>query len=100
MPFDSGLHAFTTEAVEGNAPARSGIYGIYNFHYWLFIGEADDIRATLLAHLTESRAFLMAQHPKGFAYELCSPADRCQRQDYLILELEPLLNRRIPYQGH
>lgn len=96
MPFDCGSHAFTAEAVERNAPARSGIYGIFNAHHWLFIGEADDIKAMLLAHLTESHAFLMAQHPKGFTYELCSRADRYQRQDNLILELEPLLNRRIP----
>ena len=99
MPFDSGLHGFTIEAVERNAPARSGIYGIHNSHSWLFIGEADDIRAMLLAHLTESHAFLMAQHPNGFAFELWSPAERCHRQNYLVLELEPLLNRRIPKQS-
>ena len=95
MPFDCGSHAFTAEAVERNAPARSGVYGIFGADHWLFIGEADDIRAVLLAHLTESHAVLMTQHPKGFTYELCSLADRYHRQDHLILELEPLLNRRI-----
>ena len=96
MPFDRGSHVFTAEGVERNAPAQSGIYAIFNAHHWLFVGEADDIRAMLLSHLTESHAFLMAQHPRGFTYELCSPAERRRRQDHLILELEPLLNPRMP----
>ena len=97
MPFEDHLsRAFTVESVERNAPARSGIYGIRNAEIWLFIGEADDLRVQLLAHLYESNAFLLSQHPTRFAYESCPPVDRRSRHDQLVQELQPILNRRVP----
>ncbi len=95
MPFENhASRPFTFHSIERNAPTQSGVYGISNADQWLYIGETDDIRGQLLGHLGDLATFMTAQHPTGFTYELCAPADRRKRQEQLIAELEPALNRR------
>ena len=96
MPFAhvGGLR-FSLAAVWNNAPAVSGIYGISNAREWIFIGEADDIQAALLCHLRELGTFLESRAPTGFTYEVCAAGYRTVRQDWLILEYEPICNRRV-----
>jgi hypothetical protein len=77
--------------VRRNAPAASGIFGVSNASEWIYIGESDDIRASLL-HLQGDSA-LLNRGPTGFVFELCSPAARLARQVRLIGEYEPVCNR-------
>ena len=77
-----------------NAPPVSGVYGISNAREWIFIGTAEDIRATLLGHLAEQGTFLKSRAPTGFTYEICSPDVRVARQNWLVLEYEPTCNRK------
>lgn len=49
MPFEQFTpRSFTPVSVRANAPTASGIYGISNAREWIFIGETDNIQASLL----------------------------------------------------
>jgi hypothetical protein len=97
MPFEPPRpRSFTAMSVRANAPAASGIYGISNAHEWIFIGEADNIQASLLHDLQHADSALLQRVPTGFVFELCSASARRSRQDRLILEYEPVCNRRSP----
>jgi hypothetical protein len=96
MPFDRFVpHAFSLVSVQRNAPALSGVYGLSNAQEWIFVGETDDIQATLLGHLQETRTPVLARVPTGFIFELCVPCNRLVRQERLIQEYHPACNRRL-----
>ena len=96
MPFeDCAARSFTVQSVRKNAPELSGVYGLSNAREWLFVGQGNNIRAQLLEHLNEVDTALMAQKPKGFAFELCHLPNSSRRQDALVRELEPRCNRRM-----
>jgi hypothetical protein len=84
--------------VRANAPAASGIYGISNAREWIYIGESDNIQASLMHDLEKGDSALLKRFPTGFVFELCVAADRQSRQDRLSLEYEPVCNRRMPGQ--
>jgi hypothetical protein len=95
MPFDNCPgYAFSTVSIRNNAPPFSGVYGLSNDHEWVFVGVADDIRAALLDHLREAGTLLKMRLPTGFKFELCNSNARLARQDRLVLEMEPVCNRR------
>lgn len=94
MPFDQRFpRAFTAGVVREQAPACSGVYGISNASEWIYIGETDNIRATLLGHLGDTSESLAQRRPTGFVFEICDQAGRASRQDRLVLEYEPAVNR-------
>lgn len=95
MPFANvAPYSFLPTSVRNNAPAASGVYGLSNSREWIFVGETDDIREALMVHLEESDTHLTSRAPTGFTYELCAASGRVARQDRLVLELEPVCNRR------
>src|SRR6266446_2181246 len=95
MPFDRLIpQPMTMMMVYAQAPAVSGIYGISNAREWIYIGETDNIRGALLAHLQDSAAAVMQRQPTGFVFEVCEQSRRPARQDRLVLEYEPTCNRR------
>src|SRR5712691_2014210 len=66
MPFDQPTpRSLTPVSVCANAPTASGIYGISNACEWIYIGETDNIQATLLSHLHELDTSLMKRQPTG-----------------------------------
>lgn len=85
---------FNASAVQMYAPVTSGVYGISNARAWIFIGETANIQAALLAHLEKSGTSLLKQQPTGFVFEVCEGARRATRLDRLVLEYEPVCNRR------
>jgi hypothetical protein len=96
MPFEQFTpRSFTPVFVRANAPAAPGIYGISNAREWIFIGESDNIQASLLHDLQKGDSVLLKRLPTGFVFELCDIANRRARQDRLILEYEPVCNRRL-----
>lgn len=95
MPFDQFIpQSFTPRSVLQYAPAASGIYGISNAREWIYIGETDNIQETLLGHLRELDTSLLRRRPTGFVFEVCDRVHRPARQDRLVLEYEPVCNRR------
>lgn len=95
MPFDRFVpYTFSLISVQKNAPALSGVYGLSNAREWIFVGETDNIKATLIRHLQETHTPLLERGPTGFVFELCAPHNRPARQERLIQEYEPVCNRR------
>ncbi len=90
------FHHFTRPAVINDAPNVSGVYGIFRDGAWIYVGEAQDIQARLIQHLTaDDSADIRAQHPTGFTFERVPAAARVARQNALIAELNPICNRRM-----
>jgi hypothetical protein len=72
-----------------NAPAGAGVYGLTNARGWIFIGESDDIRASLLARLERKFAGVDGRAATGFFFESWPTGDCTARRDRLIQELGP-----------
>lgn len=90
MAFENCLpRVFSSESIERNAPPVSGVYGISNSQKWLFVGETDNIKASLLAHLRAPLSFRLDDDPTGFSFEPRPSYDRVGRQQRLIGELFP-----------
>jgi predicted GIY-YIG superfamily endonuclease len=95
MPFNHPTpYSLTMMMIYAQAPTVSGIYGISNAREWIYIGETDNIRRALLAHLQDSGATVMQRQPTGFVFESCDQVSRPARQDRLVQEYEPTCNRR------
>ena|SRR5579871_3480106 len=93
MPFEQITpRPFTHGAILNYAPATTGIYGISNAREWIYIGETDDIRQTLLEHLGDQNTSLMKHHPTGFVFEICGTGGRVARQNRLRTEYGPACN--------
>ena len=71
-----------------------GVYGLSNAREWVFVGVADDIRATLMGHLQESDTALKSRAPTGFTFEICHPSQMAARLSRLVTEYAPVCNRR------
>ncbi|HJY08261.1 MAG TPA: hypothetical protein VJ323_18220, partial [Bryobacteraceae bacterium] len=98
MPFDQSIpQPLTPVAVNAHAPTASGVYGLSNSREWVYIGETDNIRGTLLSHLQELDTSIVKRHPTGFAFELCDQPSRPARQDRLVREYEPICNRHLSW---
>lgn len=94
MPFDPALpRSFTDNAVRQFAPPVSGLYGLSNARNWLFIGETDNIRESLLGHLRQPDAALSLAPPTGFVFEACERAARAARHQRLVREYAPAVHR-------
>jgi hypothetical protein len=81
------------ESILLNAPEASGVYGLLNA-IWIYIGEAENIRAHLLGHLADNNPCVNHYQPSGFAFELVSPEHRFHRQQQLAQELQPMCKGR------
>ena len=84
---------FQREDILRNAHEASGVYGLFSA-LWIYLGEADDIRARLLEHLAGDDPGIQDYQPSGFAFELVSLPDRSRRLAELITELQPLCMRK------
>ena len=92
VPFAENRYSkylFQRESIVLKAPESSGVYGLYTA-LWIFIGEAENIRARLLEHLAGDNKCINQRQPSGFAFELVSPDNRGRRRDELINELAPV----------
>jgi hypothetical protein len=97
MPFAENRYSrfrFERESILENAPESSGVYGLYNA-FWIYIGESDNLRASILDHLNSDHTCIARFRPSGFAFELASPTERGTRCAQLIKELGPFCNSRI-----
>ena len=95
MPFEQITpRPFTPDGIYMYAPAAIGVYGLSNAQEWIYIGRSNDIRRALLEHLQDP--VLRGKQPRGFVFEVCEAARCLSRQDRLVLEYEPICNRRLP----
>jgi hypothetical protein len=75
------------------APTLSGVFGVSNAREWIYIGESDNIRASLIDLLRDANTPSMKMQPTGFVFEICDPARRAARQNRLVLEYGPVCNQ-------
>ena len=95
MPFrPPSPHAFSLAAIRTHVPAGPGVYGISNAREWIYIGQTDNLQTALLGHLAEENTAMKARMPTGFSCESCDPALMSTRQDRLVMEYEPMFNRK------
>lgn len=98
MPFNQFTpRNFTSDSVRMYAPVASGVYGISNAREWIYIGETDNIRNSLMNHLQETNTALIKREPTGFVFEVCDQAQRSSRQDRLVGEYGPACNRQAQH---
>jgi cell division protein FtsN len=92
MPWQLNGHyySFTEASIRANVPPVSGVYGLYNIRYQIWIGESANIRAELLRHQKEPRFGFAPYRPTGFTFELQPPESRPQRAQELIREYRPV----------
>ena len=58
MPFENcGARVYKVAAVQRDAPAASGVYGLSNAREWIYIAETGNIQASLLEHLADDERF-------------------------------------------
>lgn len=81
------------ESVIAKAPEASGVYGLYNA-IWIYVGEADNIRARLLEHLAGDNPCINHYGPSGFAFELVPAQVRHERYRELARQAEPICDRK------
>jgi hypothetical protein len=88
--------AFGYRAVEDKAPNGSGVYTIYTSRRWLYVGESDDIKQSLFAHLNAPSGCLARRGPLSFSFEAIGPEYRVDRQQALVTALAPACNPQPP----
>jgi hypothetical protein len=71
------------------------VYAIYRPNQWVYVGEGQDIRTRLLAHLNGDNPRITRENPTGFQFEEVAPNLRVARQNQLILVLKPVANQRL-----
>lgn len=93
MPFpEQPTRAFSRAAIETLSPNQYGVYGIYRPNTWIYVGKGD-IRQRLLDHLNGDNPRITRESPTGFVGMVTAGADGIEKQ--LILELDPIANRRV-----
>jgi hypothetical protein len=94
MPFVHPFsRSFSVQSVCNHAPSAPGIYGLSNASQWILIESTADIREALLNQLSEGNGQLEAWSPTGFTFELCDAGMQTSRQNRLVMEYEPVVNR-------
>ncbi len=93
------IYKWNREAILSSAPARPGVYGLFNA-LWIYIGDADDIRARLLEHADGDNPCISHYRPSGFAFELIDDDGRTTRRDEIAEQLEPLCNGKSLVNRH
>ena len=84
-------HRFEGVIIETSVPAVSGVYGLHTERQQLFVGEAADLRATLLLHWNELGNLFLGRQPTHFSFEVCDADTRGQRVQQLIAEHRPTI---------
>ncbi len=92
---DGKYYGFEEEEIHSFAPAVSGVYGLYNFDYQLFIGEADNIREALLRHLELDHSRSPRFQPTGFTFQTCLPELRKRTVEALTQQYQPVRQNEL-----
>ena len=93
MPFAQQTpRAFIRTNIVDIPPNHMGVYGLYQENRWIYIGSGD-IRARLLAHLNGDNPSITREQPTHWVDEV--GYKYVEREKDLILELNPVCNRRV-----
>ena len=87
-----GAFKYDLQSITKNAPPVSGVYTLFSPSECLYVGESDDICASLLETFFGENPSLNGHYPTQFTYDLVSPTSRVARQADRIRELGPVCN--------
>jgi excinuclease UvrABC nuclease subunit len=95
MPFTTQPRSFTQQDIESLNPRQRGVYGIYRPGTWIYIGKADDLRARMFQHIsgTDGNPCILRERPTNWIAEVTNSPDL--REQALILEFNPICNKRV-----
>lgn len=94
MPFPEQIpRLFSRSNVEALNPNQVGVYGLLRGLAWIYVGKGD-IRQRLLDHLNGDNPCITKHGPAHWV-EAVILGDPSAREKALILELDPICNRRI-----
>ena len=85
----SGRFNYELHSITRNAPPQSGVYAIFSRAECIYVGESNDICASLLEHYFEADPGLDEKELTHFTFELASSEIRVERQDDYIRQLAP-----------
>ena len=95
LKFDNrNARAFTLMSVVRDAPAASGVYVLSNATEWVYVGESENIQASLMRYLQTPGSLLMELRPTGFSCEICGESERKLSKQMLVSDLNPVANAR------
>ena len=83
-------YSFTPEVIRSCVPPSSGVYGLFNFNYQLFIGESENIQEALLRHRSDSDLQSRRYRPTGFTFQVYSADLRQRKATELIEKFRPV----------
>ena len=95
MPWNgSAAMPFTLSLVHLYAPKMSGVYALFAENAWFYVGESDNISASLMGHLRGKKTWEAELDPRYFAFELLTGVARGARKDKLSLQYSPAYSWR------
>ena len=83
-------YSFTAEVIRACVPPSSGVYGLFNPNYQLFIGESENIQDALLGHRSDSDLQSRRYRPTGFAFQVFPAHLRKRKAAELIEKFRPV----------
>ena len=93
MPWTSPTgYPFSSGSIGARAPARPGVFGLFNGNGWIFIAVSDDLQRSLFLCRQKSREYFYPEEPDGYVFEVCAKGDARSRRDALVFEFLPLRN--------
>jgi hypothetical protein len=84
-------YSFTQLSIFLHAPAKAGVYLLHTSARCIYVGETENIRKALLAHLHGDIPWITVWAPSHFSFELCSDASRTQLTNQLTARLHPVV---------
>jgi hypothetical protein len=95
----SKSYSFTQFSIFLYAPAKAGVYHLHTTARCIYVGETENIRQTLLAHLRGDIPWITVWNPTGFSFELCSDSSRVEKKKALVSNLHPAVGDRQGMKG-
>ena len=96
FPISSFGRSWNKNSIEAMNLRQQGVYGIYNATFWLYIGQAEDMRERLLEHYnktSDQSACIWKNKPTLFKTMLVSSSSLVVKEQELIKEYNPICNR-------
>lgn len=88
-------YTFSSDVIRACVPPSSGVYGLFNYHHQLFIGESDNLRDALLRHRSDSDSQARRHRPTGFTFQLYSADVRKRKAAELIERFRPVRQTEV-----
>ncbi len=87
-------YSFTQLSIILHAPARAGIYLLRTSARCIYVGESENVRKSLLAHLHGDNPWITVWAPSRFSFELCPNGSKTELKNELQARLLPVISER------